>query len=377
MSIIHSKYSASSANRWLSCPASVRMSEGIAEETNDDAELGTHAHELGEFCLKTGLNAFECIGLKFNNITVDSSTAEAVQLYVSYVRDLCRKYNVDPMLEKRVVMHSVSDDVFGTSDCIVIVGDWLFVIDYKHGYDLVNVNDDNKQAIHYAISTLDTFKLWQTINYIVTVIVQPHGDHIDGSIRTKNYVINDMYGFHKMFSNGVAEAKIGTRFKAGEHCKYCPAIATCRARMTHTLDLAYLDKPFDELSIPELEVIYNESKVISKQLEKVSDRMTALARKGSTFDGYKLVNITPRAKCIDEAGFVADAMFISGREKHEFYNTKLKAKGDCTKLVANDHFLIDQYFKRDESSSTTLVPLTDSRPAVSVGKASGLFTAIN
>lgn len=375
--VAHSIYGASSSQRWLICSASVGMSKGLPDIPSDDAELGTAAHDLGEFCLRLGINTYDCIGLTFNDHKVDVSMANAVQLYVGYVRDICTKYNVNPMLEERVIMFSVRNDVFGTSDCIFIIGDWLFVIDYKHGYDLVDVVN-NTQALHYAVSTLDTFQLWQSIKHVKTVIVQPHGDHKDGAIRECDYTIDHLIYWQQVFKEGVRKSDEEPTFKAGTHCKHCPAMDNCRARFYHTVNHTYLDKNFNELTNDELTSIFKETKIIEKHLSKVKDKVIELMRKGEFIDGYKLVKAVPKTKCIDEKGFVREAAAQSTREESEFYNLKLKSKTDCKHLVQGDDYIINKFFKRPDTTAIKVVPITDNRPAISVDKPSavGVFTSI-
>lgn len=371
---LHSVYSASSSKRWLACPASILMSKDAESTTNPAAELGTAAHELGEWCLKTGVNAYDCIGLIFNKFVVDAQMADAVQLYVSFIRDLCRKYNVEPMLEKRVVMLSVRNDVYGTSDCIIIIGDWLFVIDYKHGYGIVEVAN-NSQAVFYAIATLDTLGLWQQIKHVQTTIVQPRADHVDGSIRHHIYTIEQLIQWQNVFRQAIQRAESGESPIAGEHCHYCPARGICRARMQRTIDLAYGDKALSVMNVDELIVLYSERNVIRKQLENVEQRMLEFARKGVTVDGHKLVKAITRANCSDEDGFIEAAINDSGKDKSEFYNMKLKSMTDCKKLV--DKGVVDKYFVKPPAS-TTLVPLNDKRPAVTNERPSavGIFEGI-
>jgi len=47
----HSPIGASSAERWINCPASVRLSEGCKKPAGIYAEEGTAAHSLCEECL--------------------------------------------------------------------------------------------------------------------------------------------------------------------------------------------------------------------------------------------------------------------------------------------------------------------------------------
>ena len=372
----HSVYSASSSKRWMACPASIAMSAGMSSGTNPAAELGTAAHELGEFCLRLGINTYECIGFTFNDHEVDAPMCDAVQLYVSYIRDLCNKYGVNPMLEERVIMTSVASDVYGTSDCIVIVGDWLFVLDYKHGFGVVEVTD-NPQAIFYAIATLDTFDLWGVIRHIELTIIQPRADHIDGSIRSEQYTIEQLINWRQGFSAAVTKARAkGNTPVAGEHCKYCPARGFCRARMERTLMYAFGDKPLNECNAEEIAIMYDELDSIKTHIEAIRGKALELARNGATIKGYKLVKGIQRASCPEPEEFVKAALLTEKGKKlkrSDFYHEKVIGMTDAKKLVPAG--VVNKYFVKPPGT-TTLVPLNNSRAAVGTGSAVDIFSAV-
>ena len=56
----HALLSPSSSERWISCPPSVRMSEGIEEKPSEYAAEGTAAHSLCEYKLRNGGNVYAC-----------------------------------------------------------------------------------------------------------------------------------------------------------------------------------------------------------------------------------------------------------------------------------------------------------------------------
>jgi len=48
----HSKYSPSGAHRWVNCPASIKLCEGLESKSSKYAAEGTDAHEVCEYFLK-------------------------------------------------------------------------------------------------------------------------------------------------------------------------------------------------------------------------------------------------------------------------------------------------------------------------------------
>jgi len=62
----HARLSPSSAERWMTCPGSVKLAEGIEDTGSSYAAEGTAAHEMAERILK-GAHGESLIGLKAEN----------------------------------------------------------------------------------------------------------------------------------------------------------------------------------------------------------------------------------------------------------------------------------------------------------------------
>jgi hypothetical protein len=370
----HSVFSFSGSHRWFEghCPASIRMSRGYPEQTNDAAERGTAAHALGEFVLSLGFNINDTLGLVFNKHKVDYKMIDDVSVYTSYVNQQSLKYGTKPLLEQRVVMSSLSrTDVYGTLDLgfIVLRDRQLEIGDYKNGYATVEVVN-NSQEIGYSIATLDTFDLWDKIDTIKNTIIQPNGNHIDGPVRSAIYPIRVMREWQEKFKRSVALAEDKTQKpNAGEWCFYCPAQANCRARIEYVLEHAYLNVPFEELSVPELEVIYREIGSTKKFLEKVEERIFNLAIKGRKFEGFKVVRSYGRAACQNEDALVQDA-HGAGVNTSLMFHTKLKSKTDLKRILPAK--MVDKHFVSPEPGKK-LVPMHDNSPAIRITSASEAF----
>ncbi|MNJ08770.1 hypothetical protein D3C77_28950 [compost metagenome] len=370
----HSVFSFSGSHRWFEghCPASIRMSRGYPEQTNDAAERGTAAHALGEFVLSLGFNINDTLGLVFNDHKVDYKMIDDVSVYTSYVNQQSLKYGTKPLLEQRVVMSSLGrEDVYGTSDCNFLVPEQgiIEVADYKNGYGVVEVKD-NPQTIGYAIAALDTFKMWDQVHTIKNTIIQPNGNHIDGPIRSALYPISVMPEWQDRYRRSVALAEDKTQKpNAGSHCFYCRAQANCRARIEYVLEHAYLNVPFEELSVPELEVIYREIGSTKKFLEKVEERVFNLALKGRKFEGFKVVRSYGRATCQNEDALVQDA-HGAGVDTSLMFHTKLKSKTDLKRILPAK--MVDKHFVSPEPGKK-LVPMHDNSPAIRITSASEAF----
>jgi len=365
MSKQHAKYNFSSSYRWVedACPVSVRMSEGYDNPSTPDDELGTAKHALGEFILRMGVSASECLGMEFNGHVVDLAMIEDISVYTSYILSRSIIYDERPIIENTVKMKSLGrDDCYGTPDSYFIAYEHrkLEVMDYKGGFDFVDAVG-NTQTAACAVAIIDTYGLEDLIDTVETTVVQPNFYHAHGPARSVTYSMAEMLEWREKFRRSIilAEDK-DSRPKAGKHCKHCLAQANCRTRMNHVLDNAYIEVPMNDISIPELEQLYLSISSVKVFQEKVKDRMLALALKGTKFDDLKVVHKQGRAVCEDEKVFVEESI-EAGHDEGSLYNTKLKSKTDLTRIVGKK--VISQHFIRPLPSKL-LTSRHDGRPAI-------------
>ncbi|AUR86191.1 protein of unknown function DUF2800 [Vibrio phage 1.083.O._10N.286.52.B9] len=385
----HSVYgSASAMSRTAECAGHIRMTKlfhsmypELVAKTNPAAEEGTAAHDLGEFCLRLGVDTYDCIGMEFNNHTVTDTMADYINVYVGEIRRILSE-NPDAvlMVEKRVVMSSVGDDVFGTGDCIIYVPSKrkMYNIDLKYGFGIVDVND-NIQLAHYGVSTFDTFQYWDLVDTVEGMIIQPRADHIDGVIRRFTFTRADLIDWQRKFVNIVALAKLpDAPLNAGEHCHYCDASPICRPRMIRTLSMVGHDKPLEYLLPDEILSLYKEKGAIMKQLEKQQILAVALAKSGKRLDGYKLVKAKAYHSCDDEDAFVSEVLNHKDCSitSDELFNRKLKGKTALKNIKGVPKSIVDKHFSAPPTS-LTLVKNSDSRPAHGIGGGLNRFSSVN
>src|SRR5208282_4985514 len=87
----HSPLGASSAERWMKCPGSVRLIQSLQLPETDEPDYrreGTAAHEAAAHCLRLDKDAWEVIGDNFFNTPVSVEMADAIQIYLDTVRPL-------------------------------------------------------------------------------------------------------------------------------------------------------------------------------------------------------------------------------------------------------------------------------------------------
>jgi hypothetical protein len=243
----HALLSASGSKRWLTCTPSARLEATLPEQKKasgsfDFSQEGTMAHSLAEIKLRYH---FGQIGIEEYNRELEIIKAtpyynddfEAyVDNYVLYVRSQIGEGDV-PLFEQRVDFSDWVADGFGTADVVILSKHKIRVIDLKFGKGIPVAAMDNTQLRLYALGAYSKFKEeYPELREVEYTIHQPRLDSIssDGTTITKlvdwaNYFVKPKA---KKAWSGSGE------FLPGDHCQFCRAKATCRARSDFNTELA-------------------------------------------------------------------------------------------------------------------------------------------
>jgi hypothetical protein len=258
----HAKLSPSSAERWMTCPASVVLSAQFPEDRSSSfAAEGTAAHELAERSLTNGVDPSVYVGDVIHadgfDFTVDADMAENVAVYVNFVRGLDTP-GLEALSEYEVKLDisgiTGEEGAEGTSDSVVLVGNTLCVVDLKYGRGLKVYAAENPQLAIYALAALDRYSLTHDIESVRLAIVQPRLDHIDVWDAPLAW-LEDFRGRVETAAGRVALAEdltddsepLGALVQPSEKgCVFCPAKGSCRALAEHaarsiSADFADLD----------------------------------------------------------------------------------------------------------------------------------------
>lgn len=137
----HAFLSASASHRWINCPPSAKLCEGIKDESSHYAQEGTDCHELCAYLVEMALG--RDVEDPTENLTYYSgemqNCAEEYRDYVLEQFERSKKFCSDPMvfIEQRLDFSRWVENGFGTGDCVIIADEVLHIIDYKHGLDLI------------------------------------------------------------------------------------------------------------------------------------------------------------------------------------------------------------------------------------------------
>jgi hypothetical protein len=175
----HSPIAPSAAHRWGLCPASVWLNRDEGITTSEAAEAGAHAHEVAA---KFMVHPDFCTGVSIKKdalkeVCIDENEQFSVGVYLDYAKN---------RIIEKPCMHFVElpldlEPVYGVktekghADLVIYrpESECLFVIDFKNGYNPVDIIE-NKQVMIYAGAAVSDISLYGDIKTITMVIVQPH-----------------------------------------------------------------------------------------------------------------------------------------------------------------------------------------------------------
>ena len=183
----HARLSPSSAERWMTCPGSVALCDGLPDQGSEYADEGTAAHFLASECLSKGKHPAEHLGQRIlvdkeggtrfddaGKFEVDVDMAGHVNHYVQAVREQAK----DGVLLVEVAVpigdFTFEEDATGTADAVVITADGeLQVHDFKYGQGVMVEAFENKQLLLYALGANSLLELAHEYDRVRVFIHQP------------------------------------------------------------------------------------------------------------------------------------------------------------------------------------------------------------
>lgn len=364
----HAVLSASSANRWLHCPPSVRLSEGYMDKASVFAMEGTSAHELCEYKLRSAL------GMEAENPTenldfYNTEMEECAEGYATYILELVEKAKKtcsDPvvMVEQRVDFSRYVPEGFGTADCIIIADETLNIVDYKHGKGVEVSAEDNPQMKLYALGALELFDCLYDISKVQMTIFQPRLSNISVFVMDKADLLN--------WANDELTTKAELAFEGkgelccGEWCKFCKAKSNCKERARVNMEMAqYEFRKSSLLTDEEVVKILSRIDELTSWASDVKNFALEQAVRGKQWPGWKVVEGRSNRKYTDE-GAVAQVVKNAG---YNPYDEKIMGITNMTKMLGKEKFneLLGDFVERPQGKPT-LVPEDDNRPRMNTAK---------
>lgn len=384
----HAVLGASSADRWMNCPGSIRMSRGLPDSPSEHAAEGTAAHELAEKCLTNGHASAEfyrgeIIPVDDYSFEVDDDMIEAVDVYLAEIQKIRDEApDLEEWVERRFSLEALQppQPMFGTGDWVAYSRALrrLWVRDYKHGRGKVVQLRGNPQLRYYGLGALLSLPLDLPVREVDLGIVQPRAGNIGGEVIAAEELL-DFAG------ELMAAAKLvdtpDAHLTPGDWCRWCRAKAVCPALKGQALAVAQAEfgqPPAPHTLTPEqVAYVLERADVVEEWVAAVRKFALAEAELGRAPPGFKLVHKRATRKWAADDDAVAERLALeTGLEFHEFFERKVVSPAQAEKLLKPLKKKLPDGLANAVSSGYSLAPESDKRPAVNLLSAADEFDTL-
>ena len=379
----HAELSASSAERWLTCPGSVALSRGLPNVSSAYAAEGTAAHYIAAFHQHEMLKGEKVTITRWRGLTAlveghEIALTEVLLDSVQEYLDGCAEdeqpgditfieQSFTPALKKLYPKFGGSGDRvrWRPATC------GLRVTDLKFGAGIPVDVDDNKQLKYYAAGALLSNPQWNAED-VELVIAQPRCDHEQGRIRTFKFKAIELLEYVADLIEG---AKRTEEFGADlvpskKACKFCPAASAnkCPALEQETNALALADFTavgIEKYSKEQIAEFLRMAPLVESRISAVREFAYNRVCAGEEFPGWKLVAKRATRKWKDEEA--ATAAF--GKTPGALTEPELRSPAQIEKLLGKKKFgVLAEAHVEKMSSGLTLAPAEDPRPPAQVAQ---------
>lgn len=369
----HALLSPSGAHRWLPCTPSARLEATLPDTETEATKKGTLAHEIAELKLQ---KIFSGLPTRSFNASLKKFKAQELyepimddhtDAYVDYIQSIVHAFPSPPFvaIERRVDISDYVPESFGSSDCIIIGAGRMHVIDYKNGQGVAVAAENNPQMQLYALGALKAFSLLFPIEEVHLAIVQPK---VWDQPSEWSLPVADLLAWGESIKPIAQRAFAGDGdYVVGEHCGFCRAKATCRARVEHMLDAgskAPIKPPL--ISWDEVGDVLKRADGIVKWYEAIKKAALAEVLKGGQVAGWKAVEGRGSRDYADlDAAFaylkekgIDEAVLYERRPLTPPQLETALTKKVYKKLLEEPGHIVKQ------PGAPTLAPESDKRPAI-------------
>jgi hypothetical protein len=371
---LHSVLGASSAERWMNCPPSAKLVQGMEDETSPFAEEGSAAHALCEWKVRKALK--QRAGKRPNSDYWTDEMEECSEAYRDFVMDIvgearCHCSDVIGLVEQRVDFSCYVPEGFGTGDFLLVADGKLHVVDFKYGRGVPvyagpkeGIGPGNPQMMLYALGALNLFECLYDVEQIAMTIYQPRLQNVS------SYTISvdelKEWAEMELRPKAILASKGEGEYLPGSWCRFCKARNKCRARAESFLEMAryeFQSPPLLEDS-EILEILSKADEIARWAAEVVAYAQAEAIENGKKWPGYKVVEGRSVRKFSSDTA-VEEAAKNAGF--NDIYNKSLITLTAFEKLMGKEKFQeVLGDFVVKPAGKLTLVPESDKRPGVTV-----------
>lgn len=364
----HALLSASSAERWINCPPSARLTENMPDTESPHAAEGALAHSLAELKVRKKFETMKKSEYDKHLKDIQKDPLYAPEMdghtdtYLDCILKVAHGYNkVKPYvaIEKRLDYSAYVPGGFGTCDCAMLCKNDLHIFDFKYGKGVPVSAEDNPQLKLYALGALAEYDFLYDIQSVTLHIIQPRLDSI--SDFTMGVGALTAWGDSIRPAAELAD-RGGGEFKCGDHCRFCKAKAVCRARAEDFFTLeASAELPKELLSDHEIGEILERASRLKNWVSEVEEYVLSEILSGKSVEGWKAVEGRSNRKITDvDAAF--EVLKKEGYDEALLYERKPLTLTELEKLVTKKKLeeLIGGMIDKPRGKPT-LAPESDKR----------------
>ena len=384
----HALLSASGAHRWLRCTAAPRFEALFPESTSEYAEEGRLAHAVCELkvikhfttAIKPRTFTLQLKKLKENPLYRDEMDKTS-DLYLEHLTEKAMQYAKAPNVaaEVQVDFSEYVPEGFGTCDCIMLGGDTLNIVDYKHGKGVPVSAEGNPQMRLYALGALKRYRpvYGDSIKKVCMTIDQPR---IQPEPSSETIKVEELLAWGESIKPAAAKAYMGFgTFNPGEHCRFCRGRAKCKARAEQNtaleefkgcvpggaprVDDVMAPTSANTLTDAEIGDLLVRGQELVKWYKDLEEYALGTILKGGTVPGWKAV-AGRSVRTFTDTDAALNAAVAAGYDKSLLYDLKPKTLTEVEKLMGKTEFA-DKLgsFVVKPIGKPTLALLTDKREA--------------
>lgn len=292
------------------------------------------------------------------------STSDA---YLEYVIDIILSYKIAPvvLIEKRVDFSRYVPEGFGTADCLILAGDTLHVVDYKHGKGVVVDANHNPQMMLYALGAMSELSLLYRFKFVHMTIVQPRVNNISEFTMSADELIE--WGETVVKPKAEAAISGNGEFEAGDWCRFCRAKRQCKTRYESN------DSLYSELSVQhdprlitldELGEYLRRGRDMAAWLEDMKEYALSESLAGADVPGWKAVE-GRGSRAFTDTDEAIDILIKNGIDESVLYERRVLTLAQMEKAVGKKAFgeIVGNLVVKNPGKPT-LVEESDKRPRI-------------
>lgn len=363
--MIHAKYSPSKLERIIACPGSVGLGERLPPEPSTSyAEEGTLLHSIMAECIEQWPN-YDLDSINWESLEHRFLVSQCLEQLKQLLESM-KKYKI--YQDMRVYMRDV--DVNGTLDvgieCIDHTGlTNIHIIDFKFGEGIEVSPTDNPQGLAY----LDGFCNFLKYNPLDSNqcalpmffwIYQPRFNKFE----CEQIFPDELKYFSQRVEKAIrlAEGRNPPYHPGEKQCKWCPAGAVCKARMTYVKQnaadvlSAFADQPSWDSSIESIESLSKLLKTkssIDSAMKAIQEHLFTQLSRGHKVPGYKLVPGRTSRSWATGVNALSLSDLFPGSDITDFMESKLLSPAKVEKMLTpQDRKILAELIVRNEGEPT-------------------------